>query len=165
MPCFTALEQNSLPNGRVSFTRLRRNTLFSFLFPCLTDFPLLVKTIFGRPDLVFGIIAALALGKFIAAWVSVQMIKGSSAEVGLAWSVSLPQMAATLASAVVAHQTVNAAGVPLLDEIYVNTVLVLVIATCSAEPILSKRYASQVLGRKKDEALAEQKPKTPGASW
>jgi hypothetical protein len=112
-----------------------------------------------------GIIAALALGKLLAAWASVRMIKGTPAEVGLAWSVSLPQMAATLASAVVAHQTVNAAGVPLLDEIYVNTILALVIATCIAGPILSKDYANQISGEKKDESLAQCGPKTPGASW
>jgi hypothetical protein len=93
------------------------------------------------------------------------MIKGSSAEVGLAWSVSLPQMAATLASAVVAHKTVNAAGVPLLDEIYVNTILVLVVATCVAGPILSKRYASRISAGKSESSPTEREAKTPGASW
>jgi hypothetical protein len=74
-------------------------------------------------------------------------------------------MAATLASAAVAHKTPNAAGVPLLDEIYVNTVLALVVATCVAGPILSKRYASRISGGKHEESFAQGAPKTPGASW
>ena len=132
----------------------------------LVDIPLLVKTIVGRPDLVFGIIGALALGKFLAAWISVRAIKGSSAEVGLAWSVSLPQMAATLASAVVAHNTVNAQGVPLLDGVYVNTVLVLVVVTCVAGPILSERYAKRIAKREKDGDVALNSTETPpGAAW
>lgn len=112
----------------------------------LVDVPLLFRTIIGRPDLVFGIIVALCVGKFLAAWISVRLVKGSRAETGLTWSITLPQMAATLASAVVAHNTVNAAGVPLLDQIWVNAVLVLVVATCIAGPILSERYARQITG-------------------
>jgi hypothetical protein len=53
-------------------------------------------------------------------------------------------MAATLASAVVAYKTINASGERLLDETYVNAVLVLVVVTCVAGPILAERYAKQV---------------------
>jgi Na+:H+ antiporter len=41
----------------------------------------------------------------------------------LMWS--LPQVAATLAAAVVAYQAKNAAGVRLIDEPVINTVVVL----------------------------------------
>jgi hypothetical protein len=53
-------------------------------------------------------------------------------------------MAATLASAVVAYKTMNAAGERLLDESYVNAVLVLVVVTCVAGPILAERFAQRV---------------------
>lgn len=115
----------------------------------LVDIPLLGETIFKRPDLVFGIIGALVAGKFLAAWISVKAIKGTAAEAGLAWSITLPQMAATLASAVVAHNTLNAAGVPLLDGIYVNVNLVLVVVTCVFGPILSERYLRRLAEGKK----------------
>jgi hypothetical protein len=78
--------------------------------------------------------------------------------VGLAWSISLPQMAATLASAVVAHNTLNAAGDPLLDGIYVNVVLVLVVVTCIFGPILSERYARRLTGGKKSPDAASEAP-------
>ena len=54
-------------------------------------------------------------------------------------------MAATLAPAVVAYKTVNAAGQPLLDESYVNAVFVLVVLACVAGPILAERYARTIL--------------------
>ena len=114
------------------------------------NFGLLGDTIVKRPDLVIGIIAALVVGKFAAAWLSVKAIRGTATEAGSSWSISLPQMAATLASAVVAHNTLNAAGDPLLDGIYVNVVLVLVVVTCVFGPILSERYARRLSdGRKK----------------
>ncbi len=116
------------------------------------NFPLLGETILKRPDLVVGIIGALVVGKFIAAWVSVKAIKGSFTDTALAWSISLPQMAATLASAVVAHNTVNDDGVPLLDGIYVNVVLVLVVVTCVLGPILSERFARRLAGKAKSSA-------------
>ncbi len=56
----------------------------------------------------------------------------------------LALQSATLASAVVAHETMNAMGERLLDESYVNAVLVLVVATCVAGPILAGRYAKQL---------------------
>lgn len=128
----------------------------------LVDFPLLGRTIMGRPDLVIGIIAALVAGKYIAAFVSVRLIRGTLVEAGLAWSISLPQMAATLASAVVAYKTVNASGEHLLDESYVNAVLVLVVLTCIAGPILSGRFARHM---PRTTAQAGAAPQTPGAPW
>lgn len=129
----------------------------------LVNFPLLGETILKRPDLVAGIIAALVVGKFLAAWISVKAIKGSSTETGLAWSISLPQMAATLASAVVAHKTVNDSGTPLLDGIYVNVVLVLVVVTCVFGPILSERYVRRITGKRKTPETAPVSTTPPGA--
>ncbi len=110
----------------------------------LVNFQLLGQSAITRPGLVFGIIAVLALGKYIAAWLTTRIFGGSRAQMHLTWSLSLPQMAATLASAVVAYNTVNSAGVRLLDMPYVNASLVLVVATCVAGPILTQRYAQQV---------------------
>ncbi len=110
----------------------------------LVDFVLIGKTIWNHADLVVGIIAALVIGKYLAAWLCVRPLKGSLLETKLVWSISLPQMAATLASAVVAYKTVNPAGERLLGENYVNAVLVLVVATCVVGPILSERFGREM---------------------
>lgn len=128
----------------------------------LVDFPLIWRTVTGSPGLVLGIITGLVLGKFLAAWLSVKMIKGTFVDAALAWSLSLPQMAATLAAAVVAYNTVNSKGVRLLEGSYVNAILVLVVLTCVAGPILSERFASQI---KKPTRQIDTAPLTPGATW
>jgi Kef-type K+ transport system membrane component KefB len=110
----------------------------------LISFPLLGETMVTRPGFVLGIIAVLAVAKYVAAWLSTFTFGGSRAQTNLVWSVSLPQMAATLATAVVAYNTVNADGVRLLDEAYVNAVLVLVVVTCVAGPMLTQRVARQL---------------------
>lgn len=119
----------------------------------LVNFKLLGDTAMTRPELVFGIIAALVVGKYIAAWLMSRIFGGTRAQVNLVWSLSLPQMAATLATAVVAYNTVNAAGVRLLDMPYVNASLVLVVITCVAGPILTQRFAGQVKGEEPAGAL------------
>ena len=45
------------------------------------------------------------------------------------WSLTLPQVAATLAATLVAHDTLRAAGQRLLDDRMLNVVLVLVLVT------------------------------------
>ena len=63
------------------------------------------------------------------------------------WSLSLPQVAATLAAALVAFQTKNAAGVRLIDEPLINTVLVMVVVTSILGPILTERFGRQRLAQ------------------
>ena len=45
------------------------------------------------------------------------------------WSLTLPQVAATLAATLVAYRTYNAAGQPLLDSRMLNGVLIMVLVT------------------------------------
>ena len=125
----------------------------------LVNFHLLSQTAISKPGLVFGNIAALVIGKYLAARLTTGMFGGTRAQTNLAWSLSPPQMAATLASAVVGYNTVNAAGVRLLDMPYVNASLVIVVVTCVAGPILSQRFAQQVKG----EAAIDSSP-TPDAA-
>lgn len=110
----------------------------------LVDFPLLGKTLVTRPGIVAGLIGALVVGKYIAAHLTARSCKYSSAECGLVFSLTIPQMAATLASAVVGFESKNAAGERLLDAEFVNAVLVMVVATCVVGPILSERYGKQI---------------------
>lgn len=106
----------------------------------LIDFPLLGQTMFERPWLVFGLMAALVVGKLAAATVTGRLFSYTTADAKVCFSLTLPQMAATLASAVVGYQTKNAAGERLLDAEFVNAALFLVVATCVAGPILTERW-------------------------
>jgi Kef-type K+ transport system membrane component KefB len=105
----------------------------------LIDFPLLGETLVTRPVMVVGLVGALVVGKWLAAVCASRFFSYSSLDAKLVFSVTLPQMAATLASAVVGYQTLNASGVRLLDAQFVNAVLVLVVVTCIAGPILTAR--------------------------
>jgi hypothetical protein len=55
-------------------------------------------------------------------------------------SLTLPRVAATLASALVGYQAVNSAGERLIDTQMLNTVLVLVIVTSVLGPILVEHF-------------------------
>jgi Kef-type K+ transport system membrane component KefB len=110
----------------------------------LIDLPLLGRTILARPAMVVGLIAALVVGKLAAAVLTARLFAYSAADATLCFSVTLPQMAATLASAVVGYQTQHADGTRLLDVQFVNAVLVLVVVTCIAGPILTARWGKRL---------------------
>jgi hypothetical protein len=99
-----------------------------------------------------GIVGGLIAAKFIAAQLIRRLFSYSRSEGRLIWSLSLPQVAATLAAAIVAFQTKNAAGVRLIDEAAINTVLVLVVVTSILGPILTERFGQQRLGELNDSA-------------
>lgn len=61
------------------------------------------------------------------------------------WSLSLPQVAATLAAALTAYQAKNAAGQRLIDKPILNCVLVLVVVTLVLGPILTERYGTRMV--------------------
>jgi hypothetical protein len=62
------------------------------------------------------------------------------------WSLTLPQVAATLAATLVAYKTFNAAGQALLDSRMLNAVLIMVLVTAILGPILTQYYAPRMLG-------------------
>lgn len=107
----------------------------------LIDFRLLGTTLTQQPLSAIGLVAALVLGKYAAARIATLWFGGSDTETRLVWSLTLPQMAATLAAAAVGYDTVNAAGERLLEGGIVNMVLALVVVTCIVGPILAERSA------------------------
>lgn len=107
----------------------------------LIDLRLLGNTIWSKPQLVFGLIAVLVVGKCCAALVTGMGFGYSRGDAKLVFSITVPQMAATLASAVVGYQTTNARGERMLDAGFVNAVLVLVVVTCVIGPVLTERWA------------------------
>ena len=94
--------------------------------------------------LVTGIIGALLVGKWIAAWAAGTAFGYSRDETLTVWSLTLPQVAATLAATLVAHETLDAAGHRLLDDRMLNVVLVLVFLTSILGPVLTERFAPRL---------------------
>ena len=60
------------------------------------------------------------------------------------WALSLPQLAATLAATVTAHNSINAAGERLIGKEVVNVVIVLMVLTATLGPILTEWFGQQV---------------------
>jgi Kef-type K+ transport system membrane component KefB len=129
------------------------NTLFIPMFfvsiGFLIDVRVFLETIGTRIGLVLGIVGGLIAAKFVAARLTQRLFGYSRSEGRLIWSLSLPQVAATLAAAIVAFQTRNAAGVRLIDEAAINTVLVLVVVTSILGPLLTEYFGRQRLAEQK----------------
>jgi Kef-type K+ transport system membrane component KefB len=86
----------------------------------------------------------LLVGKWLAAWAAGRTFGYSRDEQLTVWSLTLPQVAATLAATLVAHDTLGAAGQRLLDDRMLNVVLVLVLATAILGPVLTERFAPRL---------------------
>jgi Kef-type K+ transport system membrane component KefB len=110
----------------------------------LVDLNVLVRTIVTDLPLVIAIVGGLILSKWAAAEMAGRAWGMSAEDRGLSASLTMPQVAATLAAALVGYEAVNAAGVRLLDERMLNTVLVLVVATSVLGPILTERYVRRL---------------------
>ncbi len=123
-------------------------SLFIPIFFIVTGFlinPIVfVQGIIDNFLLVVGIIAALLVGKWIAAWVAGRVFGYSRDEQLTVWSLTLPQVAATLAATLVAHDTLGPGGQRLLDDRMLNVVLVLVLVTAILGPVLTERFAPRL---------------------
>lgn len=90
--------------------------------------------------IVIGLIAAKALAAFTAA----KLLKFNRAEAKTMWSLSIPQVAATLAAALVAYETVDSSGQTLISEVVLDTALVLMAVTTIIGPILTEFFSKSV---------------------
>lgn len=124
------------------------DTLFIPIFFIVTGFlinPIVfVSDVADNFSLVAGIIAALLIGKGIAAWITGRAFGYTRDERLTVWSLTLPQVAATLAAALVAHDTIGPGGRRLLDDHVLNAVLVLMLATSILGPVLTERFAPRL---------------------
>ncbi len=125
----------------------------SLFIPCffiVTGFlinpPAFLQSVTGNFLLVCGVVGALLLGKGIAAAVAGRAF-GYTRNVRLTmWSLTLPQVAATLAAALVAYDTFNPAGQRLIDDKLLNVVLVLMLTTSILGPVLTQRFLPRMIG-------------------
>ena len=104
----------------------------------LLDIPGFIQTLTNDFPLTFGIVGGLFLGKFIAAGVAKLLYGYSWNQTLTMWSLSLPQVAATLAAALAG---VNAG---LLSDSVFNVVIVLMLVTAIAGPVLTTQFGRQL---------------------
>jgi Kef-type K+ transport system membrane component KefB len=109
----------------------------------LVDLVALGRTLAGELPLVVAIVGGLVAAKWAAAEIAGRAWGFAAGDRGLMASLTLPQVAATLAAALVGHDALNAAGERLLDIRMLNTVLVLVVVTSVLGPVLTERYAAR----------------------
>ena len=125
------------------------NSLFIPIFFMVTGFLIdpvvFLRSIAQHFVLTAGIILALLVGKWVAVEIAVRAFKYSRAARMTMWSLTLPQVAATLAAALVAYNTFNPAGQRLADDHLLNAVLVLMLVTSILGPTLTERFAPALL--------------------
>ncbi|MBE9258101.1 MULTISPECIES: cation:proton antiporter [Aphanizomenonaceae] len=106
----------------------------------LIDIPAFIKTL-SSITLTVAIVVALISSKFVAAFLAKTFYRYNNSEMLTMWSLSLPQVAATLAATLVAYQSVNPAGERLINEGVLNSVIVLMLVTAIMGPIITARVA------------------------
>ncbi len=90
------------------------------------------------------VISGLFFSKYIAALITGKIFKYGKNDILCMWSLSIPQVAATMAAALVASQALDSAGQPLIDQATLDTILVLVMLTAIIGPILTQRYTVRI---------------------
>ncbi|MEA5569241.1 cation:proton antiporter [Anabaena sp. UHCC 0399] len=109
----------------------------------LINIPAFIKTL-SSFWLTLFIVVALIGSKFLAAFFAKLIYRYNTAELLTMWSLSLPQVAATLAATLVAYQSMNGAGERLIGEGVLNSVIVLMLVTAILGPIITARFATSL---------------------
>ncbi len=110
----------------------------------LLDIPAFINTIQLEFPLVIGIVGGLIVAKLLAALTAKVLYRYSWHEGLTMWSLSLPQVAATLAAALAAYEAKNVAGEGLINEAVFNTVIVLMLVTSILGPILTAQFGKKI---------------------
>ncbi|MEN9518395.1 MAG: hypothetical protein RLZZ381_983 [Cyanobacteriota bacterium] len=96
------------------------------------------QDILGAVGIPLAILGALLLSKFLAAYIAKLIFRYSWPETITMWSLSLPQVAATLAAALIAFQA------NIINEEVFNSVILLMLVTSIAGPLITSRFATQL---------------------
>jgi Kef-type K+ transport system membrane component KefB len=118
--------------------------IFFITIGFLIDLGIFFRTLRDNFALMASIVSGLVLAKFLAAQVAARGFGYSSTTAGLMWSLSLPQVAATLAAALVAYQAKDILGQRLIDEPVLNSIIVLMVVTSILGPVLTEQFGRRV---------------------
>jgi Kef-type K+ transport system membrane component KefB len=138
------------------FARALFIPIFFFSTGFLIDPAAFVRTFVDHLSTVVAILSALFVGKWMAAELAGRAFGYTPAARLTMWSLTMPQVAATLAAALVAYHTRDATGQRLLDQTMLNAVLVMMLTTSVIGPILTQRFAERL-------ALESERPSGGGA--
>jgi Kef-type K+ transport system membrane component KefB len=129
------------------------NSIFIPVFFITTGFLIdpgvFFKSIVDHGALTLAVVLALIIGKWIAAEITARAFHYSPNARKTMWSLTLPQVAATLAATLAAFNTYDPAGQRLLDQRLLNVVLVLMLTTSILGPVMTERFAPRL--RKEEE--------------
>jgi Kef-type K+ transport system membrane component KefB len=125
------------------------NAVFIPMFFMVTGFLInpvvFVRSLIDNFALALSIILALLVGKFLAAEIAGRKFQYPSAARMAMWSLTLPQVAATLAATLVGFNMFDPAGRRLIDERVLNSVFVLMLSTSILGPVLTQHYTPLML--------------------
>jgi Kef-type K+ transport system membrane component KefB len=134
------------------------NSLFIPIFFIAIGFlinPILFwQSIRDQLALIVAVVAAVVVGKLIAAWAAGRSFGYSSAARLTMWSLTLPQVAATIAGVLAAHDATNPQGQRLVDEHLLNVVLVVMLTTAILGPVLTGLYAPRMMENEQQRNVA-----------
>ncbi len=101
----------------------------------------------GGKDYLFaiGIIGGLIVAKYLAAKISATALGFSKREGNLMWALSTPQLAATIAAALVAREAINSSNQPLINETVFDTILMLMAITAIIGPLLAEKFSKKLV--------------------
>ncbi|HEY9877231.1 MAG TPA: cation:proton antiporter [Leptolyngbyaceae cyanobacterium] len=100
----------------------------------LIDLPAFIRTL-SAIWLCLAIVVGLITSKFVAAFLTRLLYRYNWAQTMIIWSLSMPQVAATLAATLVGYR------VGLLNEAVLNSVLVMMLITATLGPFITAKYA------------------------
>lgn len=109
----------------------------------LINLPAFLKTL-SALWLTLAIVSGLIGSKFLAALIAKGLYRYNTPELLTMWSLSLPQVAATLAATLVSYETFNPAGERLVNEGVLNSVIVLMVVTSILGPLITARSAPRL---------------------
>jgi len=125
------------------------NTLFIPAFLFVTGFlinpAVFIRSLIDHFALAASIVLALVVGKFLAAEIAGRAFGYPQAARLTVWSLTLPQVAATLAATLVGFNTFDPAGQRLIDDRVLNAVFVLMLSTSILGPVLTEHYTPLML--------------------
>jgi Kef-type K+ transport system membrane component KefB len=136
------------------------NSLFIPAFFIVTGFlinpAVFIRSLVDNFGLAISILLALIVGKLIAAEVTGRMFHYSLPARLTVWSLTLPQVAATLAAALVGFNTFDPGGQRLIDDRVLNAVFVLMLTTSILGPVMTQRYTPLMIqtSRRQDSRAA-----------
>jgi Kef-type K+ transport system membrane component KefB len=125
------------------------NTLFIPAFfislGILIDPFVVIRTIQNHFLLVSGITLTVIITKVLAAWLAGSRFQYSVMQRVLIGSLTTPQVSSTLAVALVAYESMNAAGERLIDEAILNSVLVLMVISAVAGTVATEFIGKRIV--------------------